>query len=210
MKPLLESKDVTVLIVNYRGADDTINCLRSLYELVEAPGRIIVIDNNSNDGSVDKIFFFWLEFASPTIIRNDDIETTNLKSSSIILIMPENGGYAYGNNAGIRLAFRDSGCKAVWILNNDTIVHYLSLRCICNRSNNEKIYSIVGSTLIFFYNNKKIQCVAGSTINKFTGKTSHIHENKNISIINNVDKLKIETQIDTINGASFFIPKIVE
>ncbi|MBQ3060687.1 MAG: glycosyltransferase family 2 protein [Desulfovibrio sp.] len=205
MKPLLESKDVTVLIVNYRGADDTINCLRSLDKLVEVPGRIIVIDNNSNDGSVDKIFFAWREFASPSIVKAQNIGTTDLKYRSIILTMPKNGGYAYGNNAGMRLAFRDNACKAVWVLNNDTEADTRALYELCKKVYTEKC--IVGSTLVYHHDKKTVQCLGGSKVNKFLGTTSHICEGMNIKDINILSEYDIEYRLDAINGASMLIPK---
>jgi GT2 family glycosyltransferase/glycosyltransferase involved in cell wall biosynthesis len=48
---------VSVVLVNYRGADDTITCLRSFDE-VEWPAdrlELIVVDNDSGDGSAEKI-----------------------------------------------------------------------------------------------------------------------------------------------------------
>ena len=206
MKSLLESKDVTVLIVNYRGADDTINCLYSLHNLVEAPGRIIVIDNNSNDGSVDKIFFAWCKYASPSIVKENDIETTRIKSRSIILMMPKNGGYAYGNNGGIRLAFKYSGCKAVWIINNDTISKYNTLKELCIQYNSHNNH-IIGSSLVYLHDKKTIQCLGGGYYNIFFGTTRHIGENNNIHHIDTVKEKYLRKNIDYINGASLFIHK---
>ncbi|MBQ3060315.1 MAG: glycosyltransferase family 2 protein [Desulfovibrio sp.] len=209
MKPVLESRDVTVLIVNYRGADDTINCLRSLHDLVEPPGRIIVIDNDSNDGSVDKIFFAWREFASPTIVKGKDIETTDMKSRSIILMMPQNGGYAYGNNAGMRLAFRDSGCKAIWILNNDTIVHQYALKELCNRYNKHIKPCIIGSTLIYADDETKIQATAGSKLFLPLGLTAQLYNNADINKLDDISQDDVEKKLSDIIGASFFIHRDV-
>ena len=48
---------VSVVVVNYRGADDTITCLKRLAELDFPPDRVelICVDNASGDGSFDRI-----------------------------------------------------------------------------------------------------------------------------------------------------------
>jgi GT2 family glycosyltransferase/glycosyltransferase involved in cell wall biosynthesis len=49
---------VSVIVVNYRGADDTITCLRGLREQLDYPAerlQIICVDNASGDGSVERI-----------------------------------------------------------------------------------------------------------------------------------------------------------
>ncbi len=55
--PVARAGVVSVILVNYRGADDTITCLRAL-EGVDWPAdrlELIVVDNESGDGSVEKI-----------------------------------------------------------------------------------------------------------------------------------------------------------
>src|SRR6476659_1171526 len=48
---------VSVVTVNYKGADDTITCLQSLRELAWPAERlrVICVDNASGDGSPDRI-----------------------------------------------------------------------------------------------------------------------------------------------------------
>jgi GT2 family glycosyltransferase/glycosyltransferase involved in cell wall biosynthesis len=49
---------VSVIVVNYRGADDTITCLRALRERLDYPEerlQIVCVDNASGDGSVERI-----------------------------------------------------------------------------------------------------------------------------------------------------------
>jgi len=49
---------VSVIVVNYRGADDTVTCLRALREALDYPAdrlQVVCVDNASGDGSVEKI-----------------------------------------------------------------------------------------------------------------------------------------------------------
>lgn len=113
---------VAIVIVNYRTAGLTVDCLRSLEadEYLVRHGRVIVVDNASGDDSCEVI---------GRAIRK------NGWSDWVEMIPAErNGGFAYGNNIGIRAAFgTDSPRPAssgslcappdyVLLLNPDTIV----------------------------------------------------------------------------------------
>ncbi|MCB1066596.1 MAG: glycosyltransferase family 2 protein [Simkania sp.] len=89
-----------IIILNWNGKQDTLDCLESLTH-VKAPHQIIVVDNGSTDDSVQAI-----STAFPLILL---IETG------------ENLGYAEGNNVGIREALK-LGATHLLILNNDTTV----------------------------------------------------------------------------------------
>lgn len=90
------------IIVNWNLADDTIDCTRSLLAAGARPGNIIVVDNGSTDGSVERL-------------RRELGDTITLISS------PQNLGFAGGNNLALRHAL---DCGAEWLLpiNNDTCV----------------------------------------------------------------------------------------
>jgi len=98
---------VYILVLNWNGKDDTLECLRSLSEITYPNTRVVVIDNASIDGSVTAIRG---QYPSVHVIEN----TTNLR-------------FAGGNNVGIRYAV-EQGAELVLLLNNDTTVdkHFVS------------------------------------------------------------------------------------
>src|SRR5438067_11872719 len=100
-----------VVIVNFRTADLTIDCLQSLdHELRTVPGlkRVVVTDNASGDGSVEKI--------------QAAIDANHWDWASV-MALPKNGGFAYGNNAAIAPALKGAHPpQYVYLLNPDTIV----------------------------------------------------------------------------------------
>ena len=103
--------DVWVVILNYRTPDMTLDALRSLEaEMRAVPGRrVIVVDGGSGDDSAERI-----EAAIRDEGRGDHAE---------LLALPDNRGYAAGNNAAIRLALAaDPAPEFVHILNPDTLV----------------------------------------------------------------------------------------
>ena len=88
---------VSVVLVNYRGADDTIVCLRSLAEMDWPRDRLelVVVDNDSGDGSAERI-------------RREVPGVTVVESGS-------NLGFAGGCNLGVRHATGEF----VAFINND-------------------------------------------------------------------------------------------
>jgi GT2 family glycosyltransferase len=91
-----------IVILNWNGLSDTLECLESISRLRYANTHVVVVDNGSTEAEADTIAS---RFPEASLLRNG----TNL-------------GYAGGNNVGIRHALRQ-GARYVWLLNNDTVVH---------------------------------------------------------------------------------------
>ncbi|MDP1636696.1 MAG: methyltransferase domain-containing protein [Candidatus Nitrotoga sp.] len=95
------SPRVAVIILNWNGKEDTLECLASVKQLDYPNYEVVVVDNGSTDDSVD-------------VISKQYPDTTLLQTGA-------NLGYAGGNNVGIRWAL-DRGADYVLVLNNDTVV----------------------------------------------------------------------------------------
>lgn len=92
---------IAVIVLNWNGASDTLVCLSSLSKVRSPEFTTIVVDNGSTDQSVRLV-----RSAFP------DVE---------VLELPENLGFARGNNAGFG-SIRGRGFDTVVFLNNDTVV----------------------------------------------------------------------------------------
>ena len=90
-----------ILVLNWEQPQKTLECLASLRQADLRGGEILVIDNGSRDDSV-------------AVLRAAD-------PSLRLIALPENLGYAGGNNVGLRLALEE-GADRVLVLNNDTTV----------------------------------------------------------------------------------------
>jgi GT2 family glycosyltransferase len=90
-----------IVIVNYNGLQDTIECLRSLLQSEIGPESVFVVDNGSKDNESEPI---QAVFPGITVIRSD----INL-------------GWSGGNNLGAREAIRQ-GATWLFLLNNDTVL----------------------------------------------------------------------------------------
>jgi N-acetylglucosaminyl-diphospho-decaprenol L-rhamnosyltransferase len=101
--------DVAVVIVTYRSAELTVDCLRSIVSEQSASGlriRAIVVDNASGD--------------APSVTRA--IEENGWSSWVTLIEAPRNGGFAYGNNLGFQRALAEGSPTYLHMLNPDTRV----------------------------------------------------------------------------------------
>ena len=94
-------KHIIAVVLNWNAADDTLACVRSLLESGYEGLDVVVVDNASSDDSVSR-----LRAELPDIP---------------LLMRPSNGGYAAGNNAGIKYAL-EHAADYVLVLNNDVVV----------------------------------------------------------------------------------------
>ena len=146
---------VSIIVLNWNGWRDTIECLESLRRITYPNYQIIVVDNSSTDGSVEKIkawtrgeisieskFFSFLEPKLITLIEytrtqaerggdnalEERIEKVASRQKLVLIHSDENLGFAAGNNVAIRYALR-RGYPHIGLLNNDTVVepNYLTL-----------------------------------------------------------------------------------
>ncbi len=92
---------VLVVILNFNGIEDTLDCLASLRRQTYHHIVVLVIDNGSAADDLGRIS-----------IDFPDVE---------VIALPENLGWAGGNNIGIRQAL-ERGFGYVCLLNNDTVL----------------------------------------------------------------------------------------
>lgn len=157
---------VAIAIVNWRNAADTIACLESLQHLADPDVAVIVCENGSGDGSVEKLAA-WA--AGPLaqsgrtfrVLQEGDLGTAAPDDYLTIIASQRNLGFAGGNNLCIRLALVDTGIEAVWLLNNDTEVLPDSLSALRARMAEDPRMGICGSTLVYHHDKTTVQAVAG-------------------------------------------------
>jgi len=101
------SPSVAVIVLNWNGAQDTVECLQGLTHVEYPALEVVLVDNGSRPPAADEMRS---RFPGITCIQ-----------------LPENLGYAGGNNVGIRYAL-ERGHDYVFVLNNDTIVTPTSVR----------------------------------------------------------------------------------
>ncbi len=105
---------VYIIILNYNGWRDTIECLESVYRNSYPNYRVIVIENGSQDGSAEKIGEW---------IKKSKLVPACFKQGQepVIIDIEKNLGFAGGNNVGILHALKNDA-DYMLLLNNDTVV----------------------------------------------------------------------------------------
>lgn len=127
---------IWIVVVNYRTADLAVDCLYSISgQVAEHPKlHAVVVDNASGDGSVEKL--------------KGAIDREEWRDWCSVLPLERNGGFAFGNNAGIREALRSAGQVGyVMLLNPDTVVHRGAIRALIDFMDSHRRVGVAGSRL---------------------------------------------------------------
>jgi GT2 family glycosyltransferase len=117
------NKTIAIVILNYKNWQDTVECLESVFACTYQPCRVIVVDNDSQNDSLEHIAA-WLDKNGRAFVRltQEQSEKDAFVEAPLVLIQSAaNRGYSAGNNIGIRWAIR-AGDPYALILNNDTVV----------------------------------------------------------------------------------------
>jgi len=109
----------------------TLECLRSLEK---AEVNVIVVDNDSQDGSFEKISEF--------VVSEGWSDWVSIKASG------RNGGFAFGNNVAIREFLKaDQKPEYIYLLNPDTVVRKGAVSQLVEFMQNNPAVGITGSQI---------------------------------------------------------------
>lgn len=95
---------IFVIILNWKGWQDTVECIESLLRNDYKNFRVVVIDNHSEDESYEKL-----------------LEWCRGRDRASVFQTKANLGFAGGNNVGIKYAL-ENNAEYILLLNNDTVV----------------------------------------------------------------------------------------
>lgn len=227
MKPK-PSDLVYIVVLNWNGWADTLECLESLFRLEYPCFRIVVCDNGSGDGSLEHVRAWadgrlsllrggtaalrnltWPPVAKPVRYRElliDDVKTADLVPGALPLTLisnKDNLGFAGGNNVGIRYALTDCDTRYIWLLNNDTVADPAALSRLVARMDEKPEAGICGSTLVFYDRPDAIQALGGATYNHVLGSNRHLGLHQHVD--QPIDQAFIERRMDYVIGASMLI-----
>lgn len=152
----MKKPKVGIVTVNYKGVEDTIECVHSLQSIDYPNFEVIVVDNGSQDGSVRKL--------------------VKIKNLITLISLPENTGYTGGNNAGIQCAL-DKSCEYILLLNNDTTVNKNFLSILVDTLQKDKDIGLVGPK-IYYSDKENILVSEGGEINLKKGPFLNINQNQ--------------------------------
>ena len=175
-------KEVYIIVLNWNGKEDTLECLESLEKINYSNYKIVVVDNGSEDDSVSETK---KQFPKVKIIENK-----------------KNLGFAGGNNVGIKYAI-NSGARYVLLINNDTTVEENFLSELVEVGESDEKVGVLGSK-IYFHSEPDRIWFAGGKVSWLKNKGTHI----GLDQIDNgqYDKIK---ETDYLTGCCLLIKREV-
>lgn len=157
-------KSVFIILVNYNGAKDTLECVESIRKNDYDNIYTIIVDNNSKDIGVLK----------SKLSKANDVTIISLK---------ENFGFAKANNIGIEKALNNKA-DYVLLLNNDTVIEDTLVSKLVRNSQSHG--DCVCVPKMYYYSEKNRIWYGGGEINRFTGNAKHSYmnelDNKNMNL----------------------------
>lgn len=200
---------VTIILVNWNGWQDTIECLESLLLLDYPDFRIVVCDNGSSDNSLQKIKNWAARNNTPTTEYNRiEAETggsLSVDSTLTLIRNNENLGFAGGNNVGLRYVLARGGADYYWLLNNDTVVETGALTHLVARMQRQPTSGICGSTVCLYHDRQRVQALGGGHYCRWIGLPWHYGRFSRRGA--EINPHRAEAWMNYVEGASMLVSK---
>jgi GT2 family glycosyltransferase len=191
---------VHIIVLNWNGWKDTLHCLESIFRSDYPDFQVVVCDNGSTDDSLEKMKA-WAEgkleveknlneqlipLVFPVVekpiayveYQRAEAEAGGVeedKNTPLVLIQNgSNDGYSAGNNVGIRYALKKN-TDYIWLLNNDTVVKFNTLKELVYRVQSEENVGVSGAVIYFASEPSRIQTYGGGKLSRITSRDRFIH-----------------------------------
>lgn len=213
-----------VILLNWNGWKDTIECLESVFRLNSKGVQVIVCDNASADASLNKLSG-WAKgevfaqpqnpdlarLSSPPVpkpipcieISRQQAESEGARSDAPLILIRNgaNLGFAGGVNVGLRFALSNPDIQYFWILNNDTVVEPGALDAMIRLLREQPAIGLCGSLTFSYHDPKIVQAEGGKFYSLWTGRVPHRPQRT-------VNQLDSSTEpMNYVNGASMLVSR---
>ncbi|MFQ5824750.1 MAG: glycosyltransferase family 2 protein [bacterium] len=136
----MKEPKVSIIILNYNGFTDTIECLESLKNITYKNYEIIVVDNGSFNNEAERIEE---KYPEVLVIKN-----------------PTNYGFCRGNNIGGKIALSNNA-EYLLFLNNDTLVEPNFLDELITFSEANPDVGIAGPLILYYFERNQVYSSGG-------------------------------------------------
>lgn len=216
---------VYIIIVNWNGWQDTIECLESVLRINYPDYRVLVCDNGSTDDSKSRIAA-WAAGQQLAGCRNVLLKRLSdpplPKPIPCYEFQPEgsgqapaswklglistgsNLGFAGATNVGLRMGLLLGDMDYAWLLNNDTVVEPDALVTMIRRIRANPHAGMCGSTLLYYHAPHLVQALGGSAYNRWTARSRHIGKGIDASA---APTTSVEPNMDYVVGASMLVSR---
>ncbi len=221
-------KQTGIILVNWNGWADTLECLESIFGMVGFGGPIVVCDNGSTDNSL-KIIRDWAGGRICALPQSQSPQIRDLVISAIpkpiklaslapndsdaaqdfwrrgyrLWIVPIgfNSGFAAANNVAIRLLHSIQDVGHFWLLNNDTVVTASAYKALLASVSNIRGPTIAGSVLAEYWFPNCVQA-RGATFNRYFSTLKHNGQGEMLEKLAAFDATEV---VDYPIGASLIV-----
>lgn len=199
---------VLVVIVNWNGWRDTVECLDSLLALTYAPFTVAICDNGSTDDSLHR-FRDWfeergLEWVEYTAAEAEEGGIPTWDAPFILIRNGGNLGFAAGNNVALRYALARGDYEWAWLLNNDTVVDPEALTHLVRRMDDPSV-GMCGSTVRYYHDRERVQAAGGGRYLSWIGLPWHYGRFGLRG--RRIDPVRAEKWMNYVEGASLMVSR---
>lgn len=221
-----------ILLLNWNAWRDTVECLESLFRSDLEGHTVIVCDNGSEDGSLERLQAWadghldvpvsgspitpsagvvprpieWRELSrdeAETGAHRDATEDDRQEPPLLFIRNGENLGYAGGCNVGLRYILRCTELDAVWLLNNDAVVRPDSLRHLLREIERDPAIGICGSVVLHYDAPGVVQALAGGSYQPWLALPRMVGAGRPAGRLLPADRVR--QRLDYVTGASMLV-----
>jgi len=191
-----------ILILNWNNGADTVVCVKSILQYSDA--RVTILDNNSTDDSIELIRSGLSGDGLVVITTGETSKIRNTNDRLVLILSPQNTGFAGGNNFLMKLYISDEQVRYFWLLNNDAVATPGTLAAMKAKMEEDSRNAFTGSLILDFFEKDKVQC-CGLHYYKYFGVSKMLLKNElwTETSRSNLPYGKIGFQ----HGASLFVRK---
>jgi GT2 family glycosyltransferase len=223
-----EPSRVGVVIVNWKGWQDTLLALETLFGSRYQAFDVVVVDNASPDDSIEHLLS-WAEGREAIVIpaalvgrvtpreKPGPVAHAHLQEDALtrgavpprltIIQASANRGFAAGNNIGLAYLRQFDRYDHYWLLNNDAFPAPMALEHLVARAQADPSLGQIGATLVYSTRPDVVQALAGAIYKPETAVAHHIGANTRLSDLVSVDPVAVEHQMNYVVGASILITR---
>jgi GT2 family glycosyltransferase len=168
------------VVVNWRNAPATLRCLAAV-RAQAGLGGVVVVDNGSGDGSAEALAEGIAGMCGTPGAGWDDAFPSGIDGVGpvrrigappvCLVALPQNLGYAGGNNRGMRVAEARLAGDYFWLVNNDAVPTDGALMALLRAAEGDPRSGFVGSVLVYESRPETVQCYGGGRIFGALGRT---------------------------------------
>ena len=221
---------VAVVLVNWNGWRDAVECISSLLGQDYPEFHVFLVDNDSRDGSIEHIQRWCAAPRAETGWHSHDgvkhiCAAAGVGTGSIPVRLADrpgqalpppppgcrvtlirsggNLGFAGGCNVGM-VAAGTGNFEFFWLLNTDTVVRCDALDVLIQRAQREVKIGLVGSTIRYYDRPQIVQALGGARMDPETVTTHHIGEGTRL-VTGQIDTGQVERNLFYVMGASMLV-----